>query len=118
MWSAAAGGDFVICLNRSTGAGFGAPSLPAIPPRAPHSGLSGLQHGAADFSHAVESSQGLGGSEQFNTGLCGKVVCCWKIVELVKKATHTHRPEASRGLVTDVRQNWIWVFRIQYLSRQ
>ena len=108
MWSAAAGGDFVICLNRSTDAGFGAPSLPAIPPRAPHSELSGLQHDAAGFSHAVESSQDLGGPGQLKTCLCGKCVCALKIVELVKKATHTHtRPEASRGLVTDVRQNWI-----------
>ena len=90
------------------------------PPRTPHVNLSGSEHGAAR-PHGIEPVQDLGRPGQFNIGescLCETGCSAWGLLSLKRNSKHTALPEASRGLVTDVHPNWVWVFRVQDLIRQ
>ena len=89
-------------------------------PRTPHVNLSGSEHGAAR-PHGIEPLQDLGRPGQFNIGescLCETGCAAWGLLSLKRNSKHTALPEASRGLVTDVHPNWVWVFRVQDLIRQ
>ena len=71
--------------------------------------------------HGIESLQDLGRPGQFNIGklrLCETGCVAWGLLSLKRKPKHTHWPEASRGIVTDVHPHWVWVFRVQDLIRQ
>ena len=50
--------------------------------------------------------------------LCETGCAAWGLLSLKRNSKHTALPEASRGLVTDVHPNWVWVFRVQDLIRQ
>ena len=50
--------------------------------------------------------------------LCETGCSAWGLLSLKRNSKHTALPEASRGLVTDVHPNWVWVFRVQDLIRQ